>query len=103
MIAIAHLRRTTEVVKLYCAVIVFILVIRTNCDAPQEIKNGHWMILGYHEKDNKYIIGSKILYECESNFQPYGSTLLECQGEAYWSVNPPMCLPKGNATVRNIF
>ena len=56
------------------------------------------MILGYHDKDNKYIIGSKILYECENNYQTYGSTLLECQSEGYWSVNPPMCLPEGENT-----
>ena len=53
------------------------------------------MILGYSEKDNKYVIGSKILYECESNYQAYGATMLECQDEGYWSEYPPKCLPKG--------
>lgn len=53
------------------------------------------MILGYHEKDNKFIIGSKVLYECESNFEAHGTAMLECQNDGYWSEYPPKCLPKG--------
>ncbi len=54
------------------------------------------MILGYHERDNKYIIGSKILYECEAEYRAYGSTMLECKTAGYWSDYPPKCLPKGD-------
>ena len=73
-------------------VIFDIAVKRTRCNAPMDIKNGNWVILGMFPD---FRIFTKVLYECAGDFKPIGATQLTCLASGYWSDYAPRCLPKG--------
>ncbi len=73
----------------------FFSILALRCQTLKPIFNGQYEI------DPFNTFGAKVRYKCNTGYLMSGNPERVCQGDGYWSHNPPTCETEGESYPQN--